>query len=73
MRTSKITTICGFVAMAAGCVVAANFSPLVNKIALCIGAIAGGAIGIFARDNGVSDEQAGAKPVAETTVTVTKT
>ena len=61
MKASKLTTWCGAVGIAAGCVVAANFSPMTTKIAGCLCAIANGLGLFFARDNGVSDEQAGAK------------
>ena len=57
---SKLTTICGAISVIAGTVVASGFSPLVTKIAGCIASAATGLGLFFARDNSVSDEQAGA-------------
>lgn len=57
---SKITTICGAISIIAGTIVASNFDPLVTKIASCVATAATGLGLFFARDNNVSDEQAGA-------------
>lgn len=57
------TTFCGAVGIIAGCVVAADFGPLVTKIFACVASIASGLGLLFARDNGVTSEQAGAASV----------
>jgi len=59
--TSKITTYCGAVAVVAGVITSYGFTPLITQIAGCVGACASGLGLFFARDNKVSDEQAGAK------------
>lgn len=58
---SKWTTICGAVALAGTGVAQFNFSPMVTKIALCASTVATSLGLFFARDNKVTDEQAGAK------------
>lgn len=58
---SKLTTYCGAAGTVAAVVATYNFSPLVTKIAACVAACANGLGLFFARDNGVSDERAGAK------------
>jgi len=64
--TSKYTTICGAVGIIATTVATFNFTPMVTKVALCVSA-ASTSLGLFfARDNKVSDEKAGAKPVTST-------
>lgn len=61
MKASKLTTWCGIVSAVGTTVATFNFSPIVTKISLCVSGCAT-AIGlILARDNGVTDEQAGAK------------
>ena len=61
MKSSKLTTYCGAISAAAAIVATYGFSPLTTKIASCVGAISTSIGLILARDNGVSDEQAGAK------------
>lgn len=70
MKGSWKTTVCGCLALAATAVSQYNFSPLVTKIAGCAAA-AFTSIGLLlARDNNVSSEDVGLKPVT-TTVTTT--
>jgi hypothetical protein len=61
--TSKLTTYCGAITIAATTVAQFDFSPKVTKVALCVASIATGVGLYFARDNKVTDEDAGAKPV----------
>lgn len=61
MKTSWKTTLFGLIAAAAGGVAAANIDPVITKIATAVSSIAAGLIGFFARDHGVSSEQAGVK------------
>lgn len=56
------TSACGALAVIATAVIGADFGPLATKIASCVAAAAGGLGLMFARDNGVSSEDAGAKP-----------
>ena len=58
--TSKLTTICGAIGIAATGVATCNFGPLTTKIALCVSGIAGSLGLFFARDNKVTDEASGA-------------
>ena len=58
--TSKATTYCGAITIVATIVAQSNFGPDINKICGCIAAVATGLGLYFARDNKVSDEQAGA-------------
>jgi len=60
MMTSKYTTYCGIATIVASTIATYNFSPLVTKISACAAAIATGIGLLLARDNKVSDEQAGA-------------
>jgi predicted transcriptional regulator len=60
MKSSWKTTLFGALAIAAGTIVAADFGPLVTKIAVCVGSSATGIGLLFARDNNVTSEQANA-------------
>jgi hypothetical protein len=60
MKSSKLTTICGIIAGASSVVATYNFTPLITKISSCVAAVATSVGLILARDNKVSDEQAGA-------------
>lgn len=61
MKKSWKTTLAGVIAAAAAGVATANIDPIVTKIAGIVAAIATAALGVFARDNGVTSEDAGAK------------
>jgi hypothetical protein len=63
---SKYTTYCGAAAAVATTVATFNFTPMVTKISGCIAACAMALTGYFARDNHISDEQAGAGQTKET-------
>lgn len=67
MKMSKWTTYCGIAQLVGVGINEANFCPLMNKIGLFISGLAI-AIGLYiARDNKVSDEQAGAGQTKTTT------
>lgn len=65
MNSSPKTTWCGVLALIGGTVAAFNFHPLATKIGQCLAAIAGGCIGIFARDH--SNDSSAASPPPSTT------
>lgn len=69
MKGSWKTTACGCLTLAATAVAQYNFNPLVTKIAGCTAA-AFTSIGLLlARDNNVSSEDVGLKPVTATVTT----
>lgn len=59
------TNIWGIISIAAGAIVASGFGPEVTKIAGCVATASSGIGLLFARDNKVSSEQAGAIPNTE--------
>lgn len=61
-RRSWKTSLCGGIAVVATAVIGADFGPMVTKIAGCVAAACTGLGLMFARDNGVTSEDAGAKP-----------
>lgn len=68
MRSPKTSTF-GAIGTVAAIVVTFEFSPLVTKIAACVGACASSLGLLCARDNSTSDEKAGAHPAPPSTPT----
>ena len=55
-RRSWKTTACGAAAIVATAVIGADFSPIITKIAACVGSAAAGLGLMFSRDNNVSSQ-----------------
>jgi hypothetical protein len=60
-KKSWLTTLFGIIAAAAGILATSSTDPKTKEIATQVGLVSAGLVGINARDNKVSSEDAGAK------------